>query len=348
MTMKKILCLTALMTSIFMLSACSHTPNQNQQVTTQINTSNLIEQRLMSHLSALEDIAAAHGGNRAVGTDGGKVTATYIIEEAKKAGLHAQMLPFENRNKIVGQNIIIEIKGKNPDLATIIGAHYDSVTTGPGINDNGTGVAVLLELLQHYSKSENHPQNTIYLAFWDSEEDGIGGSQDFVAKMTPEQLKGIKAYINVDMVGTKNPNILVADVDKSSLKDLEAQFKSAGLSESDYKPMIDGLKSLPSHPEDTTLEEHLKSFFKAKNLTIKEDITTLTASDTAPFLGKVPVTSIILFNEQERPGANDGEIILDFAPCYHQACDSKDLVDPKSMIMALEAIQHLLKVTNTQ
>lgn len=176
-------------------------------------------------------------------------------------GLSAQILPFENRNKIVGQNIFVEIKGSNPNQATIIGAHYDSVKTGPGINDNGSGVAVLLELIHEYAKQKQQPNQSIYLAFWDSEEDGIGGSQHFVSKMTEEQLKGISAYINVDMVGTKDPRILIADVDKSSLVDMEAQFKATGLPEQDYKPIIDDLKSLPTHPGDGALENHLKGFF---------------------------------------------------------------------------------------
>lgn len=331
-----------------MMSACSPASTKNTETPSKMNETDLVEHRLMNHLSTFEKIAAQHGGNRAVGTEGGKATAAYIIAEVKKAGFSAQMLPFENRNKIVGQNILVEIKGQNINQAIIIGAHYDSVPTGPGINDNATGVAVLLELLQQYAHNKTQPKNTLYLAFWDSEEDGIGGSQDFVSKTTPEQLKKIKAYINVDMVGTKNPNILIADVDKSSLADMQAQFKAIGLAEADYKPIIDGLKTLPSHPGDTALENNLKSFFKEKNLAVKEDITTLTASDTAPFLGKVPVTSIILFNEQERPGANEGEVILDFAPCYHQACDISEHVDPKSMVLTLNAIQHLLKETNAQ
>lgn len=338
--------LSAVISSLLMLTACSTSPVQNQQ-NASVKVVNSLEQNLMSHLTELEKIAAQHGGNRAVGTEGGKASAAYIIAEAKKAGFSAQVLPFENRNKIVGQNIIVEIKGQNPNQATIIGAHYDSVTTGPGINDNGTGVAVLLELIKQQAETKSQPKNTLYFAFWDSEEDGIGGSLDFVKKMSAEQLKGINAYINVDMVGTKEPNILIADVDKSSLKDMEVQFKADGLEESVYKPLIDGLKTLPSHSGDTALENHLTSFLKQKNLSYKEDISTLTASDTAPFLGKVPVTSIMLLNEQTRPGENKGEEILDFAPCYHQACDTSEHVDPKSMILTMNAIQHLLKALNT-
>lgn len=296
--------------------------------------------RMMVHLHALQNIATDHGGNRAVGTKGGLATAQYILNEAKKAGLQVQMLPFENREKTVGQNIIVEITGQSKDTAVIVGAHYDSVTTGPGINDNGSGVALVLELMNHYAIQKTKPKHTIYLAFWDSEEVGIAGSKDFASKLSAEQLKGIQAYINVDMVGTKNPTIQIADGDQSSIDDMEDMLKERGMAESDYKPLMDSLRSIPNHVGDLALEKYLKTFFKQKGITVKEDISTLTASDTAPFLGKVPVASLILFNEQMK-----GDV-LEFSPCYHQACDTLDFVDPQSLTLASEAVLHLLNQLN--
>lgn len=306
----------------------------------QVSQVKLDQPRLTAHLQALQDIANQHGGNRAVGTAGGQATAQYILNQAKKAGLIAQMLPFENRNKKVGQNVMIEIQGTSKDTAIIVGGHYDSVEMGPGMNDNGSGVAVLLELMDHYAKTK--PKHTLYFAFWDSEEEGVGGSQAFVSKMTETQLKGIQAYINVDMVGTKNPNIQIADGDKSSLDEMEAMLKERGMKETEYKPLTDSLRSIPNHVGDLSLEKHMKAFFQAKGVQIKEDISTLTASDTAPFLGKVPVTSLILFNEQMKGDE------LEFAPCYHKACDNIDLIDPKSMQLAGEAVGYVIAQLNAK
>jgi aminopeptidase S len=300
-------------------------------------TLQLSSERMVDHLKAFENIAKQNNGNRAVGTKGGQASGEYIYNFAKKAGFAVQEIPFENREKTVGQNIIVEIPGESNDSAILVGAHYDSVKMGPGINDNASGVALILDLIQQYSTQKTKPKNTIYLAFWDSEEEGIGGSQDFVSKLTTEQLKGLKAYINVDMVGTKAPEILIADADKSSVGEMEKMLKEQGMAESDYKPLLDGLRGLPSHAGDLALENTLKDFFKKKNLKIKEDVSTLTASDTLPFLGKVPVTSIILFNEK----VNDKDE-LEFAPCYHQACDTLEQIDPKSLQIAGEAVVHLL------
>lgn len=291
---------------------------------------------MMTHLQAFQEIAVQNGGNRAVGTAGGLASARYILDQAKKANYSAQQLVFENREKTVGQNIIVEIKGTSKDTAIIVGAHYDSVKMGPGINDNASGVALLLELMNHYATQKIKPKHTLYLAFWDSEEVGIAGSQDFVQKLSAEKLNAIQAYINVDMVGTKNPNIMIADADQSSITEMEKMLKAQGMAEADFKPVTDSLRAIPNHAGDKALENQLQAFFQSKNINIKEDLSTLTASDTLPFLGKVPVTSIILFNEQLKGDE------LEFAPCYHKACDTIDQVDPASLQLASDAVLYLL------
>lgn len=324
----------------FSLTACSTTGTSQptSQITeTVTNPSVLLDSsRMMVHLTAFEKIAQSNGGNRAVGTKGGMASAKYIYDEAKKAGLTVQMLAFENREKVVGQNIFIEIIGQTNESVVMLGAHYDSVKAGPGINDNATGVALLLDLMHQLSTSKTKPKNTIVLAFWDSEETGIAGSQDYVKKLSPEQLKGIKAYINVDMVGTKNPEVMIADASKSSVADMEKMLKKQGMAESEYKPLLDGLRAVPTHEGDLALENTLNQFFKDKKIIVRKDVSTLTASDTAPFLGKVPVASIIMFNEQ----MNGDE--LEFAPCYHKKCDTLEQVDPKSLQIAGDAVTYLL------
>lgn len=346
----KQLCLISLLALGSTACQQSNNPSNNQSKSQSDNQteSKLVEQvtpaikinsdQMMAHLQAFQNIAQKYDGNRAVGTQGGQASAQYIIEQAKKLGFTAQILAFENREKTKGQNIVVEITGKNKDAAIIVGAHYDSVKNGPGINDNASGVAVLLELMQHYAQNKTPPQQNIILAFWDSEEVGIAGSAAYVEKLTTSQIQGIKAYINLDMVGTKQPQVLIADADKSSVDELEEMLKQQDPNNAEFNALIAGLRAIPSHPNDVILEKHLKSYAQKHGLDIKEDVSTLTASDTLPFLGKVPVSSIIMFNEQMK-----GDV-LEFAPCYHQACDTIDLVDPKSLIFATEATLHLIDV----
>lgn len=330
-TMSSLLSLT---TIACVNSASTHAVQSSQSVAEFSST------RMMQHLASLQNIAAANNNNRAVGTAGGLASAKYILDQVKAAGLTVQILPFENRNKKVGQNIIVEIQGQTKDTAIIVGGHYDSVEMGPGINDNASGVAVLLELIQHFKQQKQPPQHTLYFAFWDSEEDGIGGSQHFVKNLSAKQLEGIQAYINLDMVGTKDPTIQIADGDRSSIDEMEKMLKARGMAENDYKPVTDSLRLIPKHPKDRVLEHHLRHFFAAQHIQIKDELSTLTASDTAPFLGKVPVTSVIFFNEQMKGDE------LEFAPCYHKACDTIDLIDPKSMQIAGAAALSLINTLN--
>lgn len=336
MFMPKVLT-ACIFSSLFLLGGCqSIQSNQVQTSSVESASIQLSSAEMMKHLQAFGKIAKENSGNRAVGTKGGMASAKYIVDAAKEAGYPVQVLPFENREKVIGQNIFVEIAGQTNESVVLLGAHFDSVKMGPGINDNASGVALLLELMNQLKAEKVKPKNTIVLAFWDSEETGIAGSQDYVKKLSPEQLKGIKAYINVDMVGTKNPDVMIADASKSSVDDMDKMFKERGMDESDYKPLLDGLRSIPTHAGDLALEQTLLIFFEQKDITVKKDVSTLTASDTAPFLGKVPVASIIMFNEK----MNGDE--LEFAPCYHKACDTIEQVDPKSLQLAGDAVVYLL------
>ncbi len=194
---------------------------------------------MMHHLQTFEEIAEQNGGNacsRYSTVDW--LPHNIFLNKPRKQACTRKCCRFENREKTVGQNIVIEIEGQYKDTAVIVGAHYDSVKMGPGINDNASGVAVLLALLQDYAKQKVKPKHTLYLAFWDSEEVGIAGSQAFVKSLSEKQLQGIQAYINVDMVGTKNPNIMIAEGDHSSIAEMAAQFKANGIAQSDYQPIF--------------------------------------------------------------------------------------------------------------
>ncbi len=111
------------------------------------------------------------------------------------------------------KNVIAEKTGVNDDNVVMAGAHLDSVQAGPGINDNGSGSAALLELAQSISKLE--PQNTIRLAWWGAEEAGLIGSEEYVAELTQDEADRIALYLNFDMVASPNYIFMVYDGDES-------------------------------------------------------------------------------------------------------------------------------------
>ena len=111
-------------------------------------------------------------------------------------------------------NVIAESPGKNEDNVVMAGAHLDSVTEGPGINDNGSGSAALLETA--LLMANLNPENTLRFAWWAAEEQGLVGSHDYVDGLSQAELDRIALYMNYDMVGSPNYIFMVYDADVST------------------------------------------------------------------------------------------------------------------------------------
>ncbi len=84
----------------------------------------------------------------------------------------------------------------------MMGAHLDSVHDGPGINDNGSGTAAVLEIARLLAGSE-HPA-TLRFALWAGEELGLYGSGSYVQGLNSSERRAIAAYLNLDMLGSPN------------------------------------------------------------------------------------------------------------------------------------------------
>ena len=123
------------------------------------------------------------------------------------------VVPTETRTDF---NVIAELPGTNTDNVVMAGAHLDSVTEGPGINDNGSGSAALLETALMMANTK--PENTLRFAWWAAEELGLLGSADYVAGLPQEELDRIALYMNYDMVGSPNYIFMVYDSDQSTFE----------------------------------------------------------------------------------------------------------------------------------
>ena len=99
------------------------------------------------------------------------------------------------------RNVIAEAGGPGNRII-MLGAHLDSVHDGPGINDNGSGAAAVLEIARLFAAS-NEP-GTFRFAFWAAEEEGLHGSGDYVQSLTPAEREEIAFYLNLDMLGSPN------------------------------------------------------------------------------------------------------------------------------------------------
>ncbi|MFE9794662.1 M28 family metallopeptidase [Streptomyces goshikiensis] len=118
------------------------------------------------------------------------------------------------------RNVIAETKGGRADRVVTAGAHLDSVPEGPGINDNGSGSAGLLEVAlkladEGANKKGKGPANKVRFAWWSAEERGLLGSEHYVAQLSARQKKDIALYLNFDMIASPNPVQFVYDGDDS-------------------------------------------------------------------------------------------------------------------------------------
>ena len=106
--------------------------------------------------------------------------------------------------------------GENAGNVVMAGAHLDSVTEGPGINDNGSGSAALLETALMMAKVK--PENTLRFAWWGDEEGGLVGSTAYVDELSAAERERIAMYLNYDMVGSPNYIFMVYDADQSTFE----------------------------------------------------------------------------------------------------------------------------------
>lgn len=112
------------------------------------------------------------------------------------------------------RNVIAQTKTGSTSDVVVVGAHLDSVPEGPGINDNGSGVAAVLETAVQLGASPN-VKNAVRFAFWGAEEMGTIGSAKYIKSLNLEQLKDIALYLNFDMLGSPNPGYFTYDGDQS-------------------------------------------------------------------------------------------------------------------------------------
>ncbi|NJO17158.1 MAG: M20/M25/M40 family metallo-hydrolase [Thioploca sp.] len=145
-------------------------------------------------------------------------------------------------------NIIAETPTGNHKRTIMVGAHLDSVPTGPGINDNGSGSAMILEVALQLAQLGIKPTNKVRFAFWSAEEFGLGGSTYYVAQLSPAEQKKIALYLNFDMVASPNYTRFIYDGDdpeapegSSNIKDLLLNyFTSQGVGDCVWLTPLDG------------------------------------------------------------------------------------------------------------
>ncbi|MBC9225024.1 M20/M25/M40 family metallo-hydrolase [Aeromicrobium sp. 636] len=202
-------------------------------------------------------------------------------------------------------------KIKNDDQVVVVGSHLDSVTEGPGINDNGSGSAGTLEIAKQLSKTglDKKLQRPVRFAFWGAEELGLLGSEHYVASLDSDELSEIYANLNFDMIGSPNYARFVYDGDGS---DGEAGPAGSGEIEKIFTDYFDS-KRLASEP----------TAFDGR-------------SDYGPFIAVgIPAGGLFSGAEgvktPEQVELYGGTAGVAYDPCYHQACDDTTNISVKAL-----------------
>jgi Zn-dependent M28 family amino/carboxypeptidase len=202
---------------------------------------------------------------------------------------------------ITQYNVIAESKAGDPNNVVMAGAHLDSVQRGPGINDNGSGSAALIEVAEQMAKVK--PRNMVRFAWWGAEEAGLIGSQAYVAGLTQAERDRISLYLNFDMIGSPNHVFFIYDGDNS-----------------------DGVGAGPGPAGSAQIEKTFERFFGSIGQPFKgTDFSG--RSDYGPFIAAgIPSGGLFTGAEGIKSAAEaavfGGTAGVAYDPCYHQACDT--------------------------
>lgn len=218
-------------------------------------------------------------------------------------------------------NVIAETPGGDPHNVVMLGAHLDSVPAGPGINDNGSGSAALLETALQLAKADKHGRhpNKVRFALWSAEELGLLGAEHYVSELSPQQRDDIALYLNFDMVASPNYGLFVYDGDDS-----------------------DGVGAGPGPKGSAQLEHNIVEFMASQGFTTRgTDFDG--RSDYGPFIAAgIPsggtFTGAEGIKTEEEAQLWGGEAGVAYDPCYHQACDDLDNIDMTAFEANIDAI----------
>ena len=253
-------------------------------------------------LTQLQSIATANGGNRAHGRPGYLASVNWIKGRLDAAGYTTVVQSFTTSGA-TGYNLIADRPGGDPNSVLMTGAHLDSVTAGPGINDNGSGSAAILETALAVASTGYQPGKHLRFAWWGAEELGLRGSTYYVNNLPATERAKISGYLNFDMVGSPNPGYFVYDGDNS-----------------------DGVGSGPGPAGSAAIEAQIIAGFSARGVPTRgTDFDG--RSDYGPFISVgIPAGGTVTGAEGIKSAAQaqlwGGTSGAAYDPCYHRSCDT--------------------------
>ncbi|HEX6359424.1 M28 family metallopeptidase [Actinophytocola sp.] len=219
-------------------------------------------------------------------------------------------------------NVVAETKTGKKNNVVMAGAHLDSVSVGPGINDNGSGSAALLETALQLGSSPA-VNNTVRFAWWSAEELGLVGSEYYVQNLDFEQQLDIALYLNFDMIGSPNAGYFVFDGDDSDGVGAGAGPYGSAQIEAAFTSYFDYV-GIPLEGKDFDGRSDYGEFIL----------------NGIPAGGLFTGAEVVKTEAQvEKWGGIAGQA---YDPCYHQACDNLGNIDRVALDANSDAIAFVL------
>jgi hypothetical protein len=206
------------------------------------------------------------------------------------------------------RNVVAELAGTGGDGVIMAGAHLDSVPAGPGINDDGSGVATLLALADRFGRGPR-PHDTLRLGFWTAEELGLYGSRAYVRALSSAERRRVRSYVNLDMVGS--PNAVL-------------ETYGSGATEAALRRALDARGPAPSASSIGGASDHAS--FQRAGIGVGGVFTG--ASE------RVGAAAARRFGARAGRPAD---------PCYHRACDTLSNVDRPMLERVADAVEEAVR-----
>ncbi|KAJ7264414.1 hypothetical protein C8J57DRAFT_1332479 [Mycena rebaudengoi] len=242
-------------------------------------------------------------------------TAQALLQKMGAGPITSTATVIIDARDVKSDNIIAQTKWGDQSKIIMIGSHLDSVNAGPGINDNGSGSATLLELVKQLSKF-SAGKYSLRFGWWMAEERGVIGSTYYVKQLSQQERDKIVAYINLDMTASPNYILGVQDNDNS------------GGGRPQWIPRIlqDAFKSMALNCTGFAVESN---------------------SDHAPFIDAGIVVGGLATGASGRKTELEAQIFggvvgQRYDDCYHAACDTIDNLSHEALILNGRAIARAL------
>ena len=241
------------------------------------------------------------------------------LEIAARGGAAVRLEVNAVTGKRLTRNVLADTGWNSDSSLIIVGAHLDSVPEGPGINDNGSGSAVVLEAALRLSQGPTRARSGIRFAFWGAEERGLIGSRHHLGSLSEEVRRHIALYINLDMVGS--PNF--------------ARFVQGSAATGE------GLTAV--------VRRELLADFREYNLSVEERAAGRFGSDDTPFSQKgIPTVGLYTgaggLKSEAQASLFGGAAGRPYDPCYHRACDTIENINRDVLEQNTRALVRALNV----